>query len=588
MAPGTGVPKAVPLKDRSERDFAIITLGGTLLAFNGGMLNATTVSGARSLSTAPMTGTSTNIGVGLGSGDFDLVGISVGIILSNMIGAALSGFVVPNRTFYLGSPYGRIFKLGTLILAGAAIIDLMFPQSLVSYFLVSFIAGVQNAMTSRYSGNILRTTHISGSVTDIGLIAGRTLHGQNQNMWKLKINVCLVLGFFAGALVAALTQRELHNYQLFVNTVFFGLVGVCFTVFVKQEREYRSLLRWLGCLRTDPVGDAVACVAKAGEKGTGTAQAPEVESGLACAPVEVVAETSVAPGDEEGLRGPEDQSVDHIECGDQASYALVEKELAATAGEVELTLVDSGADSSPPMAAKSAVEAAPGPAASEGVQWTYRTMLAGVVCLCMNAGYINATTALSSRGLKTSHVTGTSTQLGLELVGGDLGSAGVRLTQLACYLIGAVLCGTVVSSDFYSMKSPYGRLFVLGAALLAAALVVHVLLPQSLLFYYLLTLFCGMQSAMGAKIKDTIVRTCYMSGCVADIGATLGKMLRRCEVSNATGLRSLKLLCTSLGAYVAGALTAALLHPLLGRFTILVSLICFCTLGLVHSYVSRC
>ena len=99
MAPGTGVPKAVPLKDRSERDFAIITLGGTLLAFNGGMLNATTVSGARSLSTAPMTGTSTNIGVGLGSGDFDLVGISVGIILSNMIGAALSGFVVPTALF---------------------------------------------------------------------------------------------------------------------------------------------------------------------------------------------------------------------------------------------------------------------------------------------------------------------------------------------------------------------------------------------------------------------------------------------------------------------------------------------------------
>jgi uncharacterized membrane protein YoaK (UPF0700 family) len=142
--------KVTPLQDRPTKEYLAITLGGMLLSCNGGMLNATTVSDERGLSTGPMTGATTTIGISLAQGAFPTFGVSCGVLISHILGAMISGYLVPNRTFYLSSPYGRIFKFGALVLALAAITDLVAPDALYYYFLVAFSTGIQNAITSRY------------------------------------------------------------------------------------------------------------------------------------------------------------------------------------------------------------------------------------------------------------------------------------------------------------------------------------------------------------------------------------------------------------------------------------------------------
>ena len=102
----------------------------------------------------------------------------------------------------------------------------------------------------------------------------------------------------------------------------------------------------------------------------------------------------------------------------------------------------------------------------------------------------------------------------------------VRVIIIALYALGAVITGAVVKSDFYSLRAPYKRLFLFGTLLLVLGLALHVYCPVAHYFYYCMALFCGMQSALGCKVKNSVLRTCYMSGTATDIGAAIGKVLK--------------------------------------------------------------
>ena len=138
-----------PLHERTDQEFLAITLGGSLLALSSGMLNASTVASDRHLSSQPMTGTSTMLGISIAEGDSAVFGDKIGILLFHILGAAVSGFLVPHHTFYMGSDYGRLLKISLLVLTGAFFISKFTPDNIFWYYLVAFAGGVQNAMTSK-------------------------------------------------------------------------------------------------------------------------------------------------------------------------------------------------------------------------------------------------------------------------------------------------------------------------------------------------------------------------------------------------------------------------------------------------------
>jgi uncharacterized membrane protein YoaK (UPF0700 family) len=141
--------KQKPLHERHIHEFLAIAFGGWLLSLNSGMVNCTTTLLPKSFSTTPMTGASTNVGIGLGSGNFVQFGQNVGIILAHIAGGAISGYLVPKRTFYLGSDYGRIFKAGSVVLAVASILSILAPDTLFIYLFAAMSSGIQNGLTSR-------------------------------------------------------------------------------------------------------------------------------------------------------------------------------------------------------------------------------------------------------------------------------------------------------------------------------------------------------------------------------------------------------------------------------------------------------
>ena len=90
--------------------------------------------------------------------------------------------------------------------------------------LLCFIMGLQNAVITKISRAEIRTTHVTGLVTDIGIELGKLVYvnprepGRDPvlaNRRKLRIHGLLVGCFFAGGLAGALGFK----YVGFVSTV---------------------------------------------------------------------------------------------------------------------------------------------------------------------------------------------------------------------------------------------------------------------------------------------------------------------------------------------------------------------------------
>lgn len=67
-------------------------------------------------------------------------------------------------------------------------------------FLLSFPSRIF-IVTSKYSGNAVRTTHLTGASTDMGIALGHILKGRHEEWWKVQMHGIAVVGFFIGGVL---------------------------------------------------------------------------------------------------------------------------------------------------------------------------------------------------------------------------------------------------------------------------------------------------------------------------------------------------------------------------------------------------
>jgi len=128
-------------------------------------------------------------------------------LLGFLTGATACGYFVHHPTLSLNQPYGRSISGIGLTLILVSFISPNYPASGV--FLAAAACGFQNALATRYKGLVLRTTHVTGLLTDIGQMTGMRFAGHVIESWKIIIQVLLVVAFVLGALGGA----ALHLYS---------------------------------------------------------------------------------------------------------------------------------------------------------------------------------------------------------------------------------------------------------------------------------------------------------------------------------------------------------------------------------------
>jgi hypothetical protein len=78
-----------------------------------------------------------------------------------------------------------------------------------------------NGVSSMYSANLIRTTHLTRTTTDIGLFIGQWVRGNHTNNWKLYILSGLAASFWIGSYIGFEASKFKRKYSLIFNTVFF-------------------------------------------------------------------------------------------------------------------------------------------------------------------------------------------------------------------------------------------------------------------------------------------------------------------------------------------------------------------------------
>lgn len=160
---------------------------GLLLAFNAGAVNA---GGFLILNmyTSHMSGFASQLADGLALGSWQLLLNALGAILAFTTGAALCAALVNwARQRRLYSVYALPLMLESLMLIlfglmGTVTLNWGTPFAVpATVLLLSFMMGLQNAVGSKTSGGSIRTTHMTGNFTDLGMEIGKLLFWRRQS-----------------------------------------------------------------------------------------------------------------------------------------------------------------------------------------------------------------------------------------------------------------------------------------------------------------------------------------------------------------------------------------------------------------------
>lgn len=178
-----------------------IEYGAFVLAFVAGCINAIGLLGFEHQSVSHLSGTATLLGASVLGNSFDASIRLAAVLVSFLAGAFLSGVLLHDSTLKLGRHYDTTLVLESLLIFTA--LYLLSKGSFYGQFAASAACGMQNALATTYSGAVIRTTHLTGIFTDLGLMLGSRFRGKAFDKRKATLFLLIILGFVLGGTVGA-------------------------------------------------------------------------------------------------------------------------------------------------------------------------------------------------------------------------------------------------------------------------------------------------------------------------------------------------------------------------------------------------
>jgi uncharacterized membrane protein YoaK (UPF0700 family) len=209
-----------------------------LLAFQGGAINAGGFLSVHRF-VSHVTGFWTLAGTAGANRDWSELFGMLFVPLCFISGAMVSAWAVERRRILNLNPrYTFIFSIMLINLSFIAICGssgffgefgepLNLSRDYFLLFMLSFTCGLQNAVITSASGTVVRTTHMTGITTDLGIGIVRIFSHKEGHKQEIFANWCrlgILTSFLSGSLVGALFYIKFH---------FFGFyLPVCLCLFV--------------------------------------------------------------------------------------------------------------------------------------------------------------------------------------------------------------------------------------------------------------------------------------------------------------------------------------------------------------------
>nr|WP_238332853.1 YoaK family protein [Acetobacter sp. DmW_136] len=220
------------LREKSQRSFQMNRQLGSSLAVVAGTVN---VLGFLQFGyyCANMTGNASSLALKINALDVRSAFLCFALIASFVLGAIVCTVLVNmGRRKGWGAVYAFSLVLEAAILVTLGIKSAWFAQAGVpdggATLVLSFVMGLQNATVTRISGSVVRTTHVTGMLTDLGIEISDWLesfyhHVDDEYLDVIKkrlwLHAQIVFCFIVGGILGAVGYMHCKKYILFIVAI---------------------------------------------------------------------------------------------------------------------------------------------------------------------------------------------------------------------------------------------------------------------------------------------------------------------------------------------------------------------------------
>ena len=168
-----------------------------------------------------MTGNVSSLANHLGLGEVRMALFGLLIVVAFVAGAMAATLLIDaGRTRHLPGVYAYGVLTEALMLTLLGILAPFLPEEARGAVLalgLSFLLGLQNATVTQITNARVRTTHVTGTVTDIGIgLANLMERNPNIDRARLRLNLVTVAAFLGGGIVGVVVFRLIGTGLLVV------------------------------------------------------------------------------------------------------------------------------------------------------------------------------------------------------------------------------------------------------------------------------------------------------------------------------------------------------------------------------------
>ncbi|MGE8211989.1 MULTISPECIES: YoaK family protein [unclassified Stenotrophomonas] len=206
-----------------------VWVGAVALSCVAGMVNVVGFLGFEHQAVSHLTGSTSQLGIALAERDWRSVGHLWGLLIAFSLGAMLSGLIIQGESLQLGRRYGAALALESALLLVA--IPLFKQQQVWGALAAAMACGLQNALATTFSGAVVRTTHLSGMFTDLGIGLGHLLRGLPLQLRRLTLSGLIISGFLAGGVIGAWLFLRWQYDALLAPALLTGISGLGYVLY---------------------------------------------------------------------------------------------------------------------------------------------------------------------------------------------------------------------------------------------------------------------------------------------------------------------------------------------------------------------
>ena len=146
------------------------------------------------------------------------------LVFCFILGAFLTGLIIKSEYYRKDYRYGLTLIIQTMLVCVAMFL-MQNGYTYSEYFLATTM-GLQNAMTTHYSSALIRTTHMTGTATDLGILIAHAVKGTILQPWLILLYTMLIVAFFVGGIAGAYMFFNFKAYALIIPVIIYFMMIV--------------------------------------------------------------------------------------------------------------------------------------------------------------------------------------------------------------------------------------------------------------------------------------------------------------------------------------------------------------------------